>query len=1395
MTAYNYTDFYKFGDNFSITGKFADWIGNPVWKEGYELIANTSGYSNEYTPFWEFVSAVSEREGSQIYSKIKHLIQNVRDVDLCELYYLKAIAKELGYTGDLSYLDYDYPLEVNKLLDIFSVNKDYLLKTNKIMFSQSRDDLYANTSAEVPTGIFDSFIPEAMTEEARTTLLALSGAPSGLYYTDDAKYQTFLDSVFTDCLSTYINLKYREDEDDLTASAIWTQIANQLSDDNLFNTKRSYNAEIEKRKVDLRIDPVFNEKNIVDLLQTNKAKLDDYTIPEQEIINMEFERRETERTKYQLVSRYSPERESTVKTYFNFVIISTAKKLRNISLRTSYLREELKRLARKHNINGSELIIKILIKDLLRKYIYTTNDSNWRYSSGGYELITSATIIENSNFDIDIIEYFDKTEYLNVSTNETPSGTNESLENLGRPLINERYWDDGAEKLNYITSGEIDTFYRDVVGLDLGVPSGQYNEVLVDFLDKVYNSCATKETSETLTEAVTALLSAGTPFLSGTEILSGNWLLSANWGWDSNTEVVSSVLTTASFLSATEGGYSEEYVTQSSVKAVNVYLTGGSGAIVNPAHFNLSGEALGGFDVGDLYTLNVYTRRDGILPTQQLILSGPGLEVSGAYSTSAYADVSASIYSSFIENSAFVAPTYLDFPEATGVFEQTNTIFMATTSAVSSYTLIVSPLVSGADEGAWIASATFNKVIDLGREDDIETTYTDNGSGAFRKYSGGPDGSAPFANWKNSYHSSYARHPYLPNIYENDSTEDTIKGLVNYEAETVEVSYLSAEIADRVDGDGNTIDSWRNTNIENIGYQTKYESSLNLDGSGVTDRKIDMDGPFNYDALSAFLSDSDTYRSQILADTNEWYQNIGLIDTTHLYNQLVSYESNIRQLSGKSIFKYTVDQYENHYIVYKDDNDFNTSGELWVRPSNQPLALPAFDITDNVNSTLAVLNTIDHVNINKYGSVVYDIGYFNGIIWVVCDSDIESKVIIAAVGQEYDVNLGRNVISLTKNPEHNVEIIEIQDGYKYCGASVITNVLNVVSIESSTVSGLPPNGSVYNINIKYDVFDPDILGRYSKKADGQTVTYNEYIPSENTFRMQYNNDIMSIAFECEAPSAVVTNYVGHEPDSGGSTTVDWLKETPNYNTWDNGITIMDFELNDNPYGESIYQSDKNQDSIHYYFQHADLKHIGLYDVVEGNGDSNLSGRNDYAKYENSRVPARGFVFTGVDNSSYDLFKFQYESSKSPSAIDMQFFEQMTGNYFGYSYAQFEMFSGYFMQVYSKREDLDADVKDQINPAIYLVSDDFTWTFSETNGVNNQERKLYGSLYVHDDITEGDLISPEDLNWTEDGDAMSWESDPNVGRGYTIYSNYTFSVTDFKKSKIRIESSPITWTDE
>ena len=201
--------------------------------------------------------------------------------------------------------------------------------------------------------------------------------------------------------------------------------------------------------------------------------------------------------------------------------------LRNICVKTSYDRERLKKVAKNYAMIGSNQIISKIIKEYF--LFNMTKNKDWRlYTTPPTAGITTPSVsadwivqenlpsIENINayFDVDVVEYMDTTEYLNISA-ATPwtsaitgwesrmvpvswldiSGnlcTEVVINPSGFPLFGEpyplitggsnRFWEgssnDESMLLSELTSGEIYKFYESI-GLS-GTP--KYVKEYQDFL-------------------------------------------------------------------------------------------------------------------------------------------------------------------------------------------------------------------------------------------------------------------------------------------------------------------------------------------------------------------------------------------------------------------------------------------------------------------------------------------------------------------------------------------------------------------------------------------------------------------------------------------------------------------------------------------------------------------------------------------------------------------------------------------------------------------------------------------------------------------------------------------------------------------------------------------------
>tara|TARA_S200002703_G_scaffold100894_2_gene87262 strand:+ start:7587 stop:12431 length:4845 start_codon:yes stop_codon:yes gene_type:complete len=1505
-----YKDFKKFGDEFSITQKYSDYIGNDSWRKGFELAKAGGDLENQYTTFWKFVSAMSEDTGSKIYSKIKHLNQNIRDIDTCEVTYLAGLAYELGYTGNLDFLSFEYPTEIHELINIFSINKNLLLKTPKVLAKSTREKIWGVISGTQPSDLFSNYQYSTMSKYASAYTNIVSDIPSAIYYTDDNKYQDLVDDVFTDCLSSFVSLKYRENELALSGKPIWKSISEEIADVALYGTQDKKTNSIEQAKSDLGIKGLFRERAIVDAIQENKDSFDNYTKSENIILNLELARREKTRTKYSNVSRYAPERERVVKSYFKFidrmnsdistafnvytpdtqyfeisggtnlllkyennayvldedVLIRTSKKLRNLCFKISYFREELKRIVRKHNLTGTNLIIKILTKDFMRKYIYNHSE-NWRFTGDGQELMSTKEISELPNFDIDIVEYYDTTEYMNISAVEAQYVTASAL--------NDRYWEPSLSgtRSDEIPSGKIVDFYRNIVGLDLNTTDNdEYYLSLTDFLNTIFNAGAAYQTEDSITTTLTSLISRPKNLVldEEPETSKGNLMnkyvqkqstsklndvyTNANnpSGWvrdhfhgtygtsDSYTEITTAGLSAGSqyggFLSSVPSGRDEYgvggyFAEQEVVSAFNAVYIGLSGNLpknqkgYTAAHLHLSTQPATSA-VGDLYYFQAYSYVN-FYPgdrSTKLVISGPS-----PATTYLSTDTSLSAVS------AYYTPVVIDLPAVTGApFRPINGYFWAASGAqTSAYSIYLSSVASGdlmdvashaalsgvRQNGVGLAGIAVNRVLTAGSPAIIDTITLDNGSEIFQKYSGKPIGVAPYVNFKNKNTASYAIHPYINNIVEKRKDGfNLVTDAIDYEAEGTSTSYLSTNIVNQIDLSGRTTNSWRKENIENIGYQTKYEQSTNYDTLTITNSAMDIDGPFNYDALNKFITaaSSDAW---FVANSAIYYGDLGLTDQelTRIKSQLSTYRNQILDLVNKVIYKYSTDVYENHYILYKDSDKFSEVGTLFLRKNDHPLPLPAIDlnISRNTNNSLANLNTNLHSQINVFGNDIFDFGFHIDTMYIVTENPFNPKVHIGLIEQEFNSTTNYNETKFIRNTSHDLEFIQVPEGNKFAGVNVIENILNVVSVNSDRGYGLPRADtpySEYSLQPFYQLFDPDTQGYFVQTGNGAVCCFNEAYPFINTFKSTFTNEILSIGFESEAVTGTIYNFPGKKTFEGGLNTDRYndtfltrtsgysqlslpdfnISGTTFYKKSENSITVVDYDLNDQPYGKEIRQNTSptylGQESIHYFYPGADLAHYSSY--------PGKRGATKYWKYRNTSIPPLALtgdisgVISGIgisdttDHSYLDLRSF------TPSAINIQCFQDK----FRLSANVFEVISGLPISASRGYERIKTAGGLDVN-TINLSSRDFNFVYYPTNGINSRGYKIRTNLFVRDEVSKNGKLTPDDLSYGETGEVITYEQDEFADRDYFIMTDYRFKVTDFKKMKIRVEAELPNWSED
>lgn len=521
ITTDKYSEVKKFGENFSITSKLADYILQPEWNEGYKAFARGDTY-NDYSFLWQSVHAISEDLGAKIYSKIYNYIDNIKNIDTCEVQGLKNYAELYGYKDSVLYNNYYLPQEISDLVDIFSVNKTFLTGSNTLSaFNRIL-----------------SLLPAA-------SIISLKG--------NDEDYIEYMKQVFYNTLKYFSNLQYRSTEVsypntvDNPKFTIWGTDIPKYSE-KLFVDIAYTDYFMQQQKLKYGVPLTFNETLVAENILNGQDSINNYKATEQIIINLELDKLSSSATVKNKLDRYAYQRENKVLEYLQFLsvfsterytgitydvdnsklkitgplygispvkydtdniidgkykienyylddpmLLTVAEKLVDYCLALSYIRENMKNKAQKYYMAGSNKILVNIIREVLFTQLYNlSNKANyWRYLNNANNFLDK-NIKLLSNLNIETVEYLDPVEYFNINS-------------LSGDDLNIRYWENPDYYINdTLTTTDIVNFYKEI-GLDQNLVQGYTPTIdngalssywcLSSFLSVLFNSGASSATS------------------------------------------------------------------------------------------------------------------------------------------------------------------------------------------------------------------------------------------------------------------------------------------------------------------------------------------------------------------------------------------------------------------------------------------------------------------------------------------------------------------------------------------------------------------------------------------------------------------------------------------------------------------------------------------------------------------------------------------------------------------------------------------------------------------------------------------------------------------------------------------------------------------------------------
>ena len=432
----------------------------------------------------------------------------------------------------------------------------------------------------------------------------------------------------------------------------------------------------------------------------------------------------------------------------------------------------------------------------------------------------------------------------------------------------------------------------------------------------------------------------------------------------------------------------------------------------------------------------------------------------------------------------------------------------------------------------------------------------------YLSYTGRNESKFPYFNIKNTTHASYQIHPYLNQFVKESELETKIlEAYDNGLIEELEDQNIMNNISSFIGEYGNIINTWSNGAMDYCGYRTRYENSTNeieVHNRTIKNPIVDYDGAFYPPAIDDLFSDPsiEYYIEQISTissmieryDSGEktfygkYYSHLGLNkeNAKFIYEQLIEYHDQIRDIIIErtqqdknqvyDIYQYTLDSFTNSYILYKRYNstnpDFserkNTTGQLWIRKANNPIAFPAFDgeygnIKEDSHDLIRNLkgNTIFDIDMDDSLQLVALVTNLSGDIRESVEDYSHGNVVFGKIQYIQDertqfsqIGFTDEEIDLKGRPKQFTKNFECPIDYKLVGLTKpdVNTIQCVYTLVKNTEYDLYSLDILTKDNIK-DFTREEITGSETRRK--YTKTFSLQVDDNTNFRLIDTDLVMS----------------------------------------------------------------------------------------------------------------------------------------------------------------------------------------------------------------------------------------------------------------------------------------------
>ena len=520
-------------NDYSAVDTMGSLVGNREFGRGYCEFACGQTTSKSY--IWQALSAASQSLGEEVYSNVLHYIDNISNVDVCKVKSLMSMLKLI----DSNYLMLDkvqhYPIEVQKLIDILSINKRYLLDNTYIKQSFI-DDMASSGAISNVLSVYDTSCIVDI------SALANGNISSSLtrYVYDKTAFDKYLSSTFYNFMLDMLDMEIVPDDQmcafvqTLHLSSIpylsgasyddmlsYCKAYKQITVYDGYGPNAEYNDKYAQQKKMCNIDMSFDVAAEVDAIELGQTSIDEYYGDELSLVIEEINSRKTALNNISglsvsnMMTRNAYYRKRKVIEYAKFIdslvgsspaisayetyrydpnyylnpscdmlqsyslsfdgasvvgIVSAdvAKAARNLVAIVNYIakiRQVIRQQVRKVFMKGTNNLLEYAVNEFIVDYANQLTDV--------FDIEDVSAIVSKLSAhrvaDVKVQEYWDNTEYFNISTDTS----NSYAYNYNR--VNSRYFDDVFQRdangklvpreEGIFTNDEINEFYLSTLGM------------------------------------------------------------------------------------------------------------------------------------------------------------------------------------------------------------------------------------------------------------------------------------------------------------------------------------------------------------------------------------------------------------------------------------------------------------------------------------------------------------------------------------------------------------------------------------------------------------------------------------------------------------------------------------------------------------------------------------------------------------------------------------------------------------------------------------------------------------------------------------------------------------------------------------------------------------------